>query len=88
MFSVVSSLTMLVLSFIMVSLIRLVHSEIILPINLFLQIQSQKSLQSHLQVALFQICLLLHTDEFNRHTHLQLSCHNTLRVSLSLIKKL
>ena len=34
---VVSSLTMLFLSFIMVSLIRLVHSEITLPINLFLQ---------------------------------------------------
>ena len=37
MFSVVSSLTMLVLSFIMISLIRLIHSEITLPINLFLQ---------------------------------------------------
>ena len=34
---VVSSLAMLFLSFIMVSLIILVHSEITLPINLFLQ---------------------------------------------------
>ena len=34
---VVSSLVMLILLFIMVSLIRLVHSEITLPINLFLQ---------------------------------------------------
>ena len=37
---------------------------------------------------IFQICLLLHTDEFNLHTHLQLSCHNTLQVSFNLIKKL
>ena len=37
MFLVVSSLTMFVLLFIMVSLIRLVHSEITLPINLFLR---------------------------------------------------
>ena len=51
-------------------------------------IPAKSSLQSHLQVSLFQICLLLHTDEFNRHTHLQLSCHNTLRVSFNLIKKL
>ena len=50
-------------------------------------IPTKSSLQSHLQVSLFQICLLLHTDEFNRHTHLQLLCYNTLRVSLSLIKK-
>ena len=39
-FLVVSSLVMLILLFIMVSLIRLVHSEITLPINLFLQTQS------------------------------------------------
>ena len=37
MFLVISSLVMLILLFIMVSLIRLVHSEITLPINLFLQ---------------------------------------------------
>ena len=37
MFVVASSLTMFILLFIMVSLIRLVHSEIALPINLFLQ---------------------------------------------------
>ena len=37
-FLVVSSLVMLILLLIMVSLIRLVHSEITLPINLFLQI--------------------------------------------------
>ena len=46
-------------------------------------IPAKSSLQSQLQVSLFQICLLFHTDEFNWHTHLQLSCHNTLRVSLS-----
>ena len=40
-------------------------------------IPAKSSLQSQLQVLLFQICLLLHADEFNRHTHLQLSCHNT-----------
>ena len=51
-------------------------------------ILGKSSLQSHLQVSLFQICLLLHTDEFYRHTHLQLSCHNTLRVSFNLVKKL
>ena len=37
MFLVVSSLTMLVLLFIILSLIKLVHFEITLPINLFLQ---------------------------------------------------
>ena len=37
MFVIVSSLDIYFLLFIMVSLIRLVHSEIILPINLFLQ---------------------------------------------------
>ena len=51
-------------------------------------IPAKSSLQSQLQVSLFQICLLLHTDEFNRHTHLQLACHNTLRVSFNPIKKL
>ena len=51
-------------------------------------IPAKSSLQSHLQVSLFQIYFLWHTDEFNRHTHLQLSCHNTLRVSFNLIKKL
>ena len=49
---------------------------------------AKSSLQSHLQVSSFQICLLLHTDELNLHTHFQLSCHNTLPFSFNLIKKL
>ena len=67
------------------------HSQVlgfhVYPLIQFI-IPAKSSLHSHLQVSLFQICLLLHTDEFNRHTHLQLSCHNTLRVSFNIIKKL
>ena len=51
-------------------------------------IPAKSSLKSHLQVSPFQICLLLHIHEFNLHMHLQLSCHNTLRVSFNLIRKL
>ena len=46
-------------------------------------IPAKSSLQSQLQVSLFQICLLLDTDEFNRHTHLQLSCHNNYEFHLT-----
>ena len=52
------------------------HSQVlafhVYPLAQFI-IPAKSSLQSHLQVSSFQICLLLHTDEFNLQTHLTLS---------------
>ena len=56
--------------------ITLTFASTWIPCVPFSTIYYTSSLQSHLQVSTFQICLLLHTDEFNLHTHLQFSCHN------------